>query len=159
VIVAIRLDPDGVAPRRRTVRGFTLIELMITLAIVAILSSLAAPSFRELVATQRVRSAVSALNESLWLARSEAIKRNAAVEFAFANVGNGWSVTAGATTLHTQDPFPGVGSGSGDFAFNAYGRLTRRDGLPLEIGVASAEIYRCVTVSSTGRSEVKDGKC
>ncbi len=132
---------------------------MITLAIVAILSSLAAPSFRELVATQRVRSAVSALNESLWLARSEAVKRNAEVVFAFASVGNGWSVKTGAATLHAQDPFPGVASGVGDFAFNSYGRLTKRDGLPLEIGVASADIYRCVTVSSTGRSQVKDGKC
>ncbi len=147
------------APWAEAQRGFTLIELMITVAIVAILSSLAAPSFREMTATQRVRTAVSALNESLWLARSEAIKRNTTVAFSFASAGGGWKVTAGAQTLHTQDPFAGVSSGAGEFAFNSQGRLAKREGLPLEVGVAGVDVYRCVNITSTGRSHVEEGKC
>lgn len=138
-------------------RGFTLIELMITVAIMALFASLAAPSFRDLIATQRMRSATSALTESLWLARSEALKRSTVVGFSFDNVNTGWEIKAGATTLHIQDAFPSITSGAGSFQFNAYGRLP--DAVKIELGVATANLYRCVTVSTAGRVIEKDGKC
>ena len=147
------------APDARAARGFTLVELMIVLAVVAIFASLAAPSFRELTATQKVRSAVSALNESLWLARSEAIKRNTDVEFEFDSVSSGWTIQVGGATLHSQDPFANVDSGAARFVFNGYGRLTSRDGVPLTVEVSQAGVARCVTVTSTGRTTVEDGAC
>ena len=140
-------------------RGFTLVELMIVLAVVAIFASLAGPSFRELTATQKVRSAVSALNESLWLARSEAIKRNADVAFEFDDVADGWTIQSGGATLHTQDPFSSVASGAARFVFNGYGRLTERDGVPLTVQVSDAGVAQCVTVTSTGRTTAEDGAC
>ncbi len=57
--------------------GFTLIELMVVVAIVAILAALAAPSFADLLRRNRLSAAVSALQVSLSLARSEAVKRGA----------------------------------------------------------------------------------
>jgi type IV fimbrial biogenesis protein FimT len=57
--------------------GFTMIELMVVVAIVAILASLAAPSFSELLRTNRLTAASSALQVSLSLARSEAVRRGA----------------------------------------------------------------------------------
>ncbi len=148
---------------RRPAGGFTLIELMVTVAVVAIFASLAAPSFRQLIAKQRLRSAASALTESLWLARSEATKRNTAstVGFSFSNVANGWSVqdlgASPVVTLSTQDPLPAVSSGAGNFQFNAYGRMTGAG--TVQIGVASLGIYRCVSVSTTGRATSTDGAC
>ena len=56
--------------------GFTLIELMVVVAIAALLQSLAAPSFRGFVNSMRLTAAVNSLFTSLLLARSEAIKRN-----------------------------------------------------------------------------------
>lgn len=55
--------------------GFTAIELIVVVAIVAILTALAAPSFTPLVERWRVMQAVDGLQSSLYFARSEAIKR------------------------------------------------------------------------------------
>jgi type IV fimbrial biogenesis protein FimT len=157
-------DVDTAKPR-----GFTLIELMVTIAIAAIFATLAAPSFRELIAKQRERTASSALVESLWVARSEALKRNVAVGFPYSSVANGWDVKvvgdATIPTLHTQDGFSALNSTTStganiQFTFNQYGRLASGGNVWVEIGSPIAtSVKRCVTVSLTGRATAKDGAC
>ena len=66
--------------------GFTLVELMITVVIVAILMALAGPGFRELLERNRLQSSASNLYTSLMLARSEALKRNQPVIMCKRNV-------------------------------------------------------------------------
>ena len=58
---------------KAALRGFTIIELMATIAMAAILLTLAAPSFTELLANNRMRSEVFALRALLSEARSEAL--------------------------------------------------------------------------------------
>src|SRR5258708_13935928 len=89
--------------------GFTLIELVVTLTVLAILATVALPSYQNFVLTQRVRGASYDLMTSLVFARSEAIKRNASVSMTQAAGGwaQGWTVSAGALTLRTQDPYGG----------------------------------------------------
>lgn len=55
--------------------GFTVIELMVVVSILAILVALAAPSFTPLIERWRIRQAVSGLESAMYFARSEAIKR------------------------------------------------------------------------------------
>lgn len=64
---------------RRASRGVTLVELMVGLAIVAILAMAAAPSFSDYIANSRLRESGNVLYSQALLAQSEAIKRNTVV--------------------------------------------------------------------------------
>lgn len=59
--------------------GFTLVELMVTVAIAAILLSLGVPSFQEYIRNSRLVSRTNDFIGALHLARSEAIKRGGRV--------------------------------------------------------------------------------
>ncbi|MFZ2209111.1 MAG: GspH/FimT family pseudopilin [Porticoccaceae bacterium] len=67
--------------------GFTLIELMVTIALLAILIAAVAPSFRGLLLDNQAATQANALVGSLMLARSEAIKRNVPVVVCRSNTG------------------------------------------------------------------------
>jgi type IV fimbrial biogenesis protein FimT len=62
--------------RMDAIYGITIIELLVSLAVVAILSSIAAPSFISLIQDNRLVTQLNELQASLSFARSEAIKRN-----------------------------------------------------------------------------------
>ena len=59
--------------------GFTLIEMMVVIALVAIILSLAVPSFRELIARNKLEGVAGEFATDLQYARSEAVARNALV--------------------------------------------------------------------------------
>jgi type IV fimbrial biogenesis protein FimT len=65
-----------IGPLRRAARGFSLIELMITLTIVAILLMLGVPNFQIWVANSKIRSAAEALQNDLRLAQQTAVAQN-----------------------------------------------------------------------------------
>lgn len=68
------------APRTRTRlaarHGFTLIELLVTVALIAIITVLAAPSFNSAILSNKLAAFSNSFVASAQLARSEAIKRN-----------------------------------------------------------------------------------
>lgn len=57
-------------------KGFTLLELMVIVAITGVLLTLAAPSFIDLIRSTRLTTVTNQIIGGLTLARSEAIKRN-----------------------------------------------------------------------------------
>jgi type IV fimbrial biogenesis protein FimT len=88
----------GLASRRRSAGGFTLVEVMITVAIMAILAAAAAPSIRDLVQRNRISAYSNELISVLALTRSEAIRRGTTAELKSVTGGSpltaGWQVEA-----------------------------------------------------------------
>jgi len=66
---------------RRVASGFTLIELMVTITLLAILLSMAMPSFTTWVRNAQVRTVSDALQNGLRLAQAEAVRRHRQVVF------------------------------------------------------------------------------
>lgn len=64
----------------KTIRGFTLIEMMLVVAIVAIIASMAIPAFRDMVASNRQMTAANSLISTFNLARNEAITRSTSID-------------------------------------------------------------------------------
>ena len=91
-------------------RGFTLIELLITIAVLGIVMTMAAPSFVDLINSNRLKSAAFDLVVSLNYARSEAIKRNTDATLTPAGGGwsSGWSVQAAGQTFKVFEAPAGV---------------------------------------------------
>lgn len=78
--------------------GFSLIELMITIAVLAILVALAAPSFSSIINANRITGQTNELVSSLQLARMEAVRRNEAVRVCRTSNGTTCDTTTGAWT-------------------------------------------------------------
>lgn len=71
-------------------RGFTLIELMVTVSLAAILLVVAVPSMQEMLATQRVRTAASEMQMAAQETRSAALKYNRRAIAQPVNSTDGW---------------------------------------------------------------------
>lgn len=151
----------------RKPKGFTLIELMVVVALAAIMASLAAPSFKSFVSAQRIKTAASDFVMTAIFARSEAIKRNADVTIAPATAGvtgwkAGWTVEVGGTQISQQQAYTGVtfSGPSSAITYNGTGRLSAAVTTMTIIGTDG--IARCVAFDLSGMpksSKSSSGTC
>jgi len=121
--------------RARKNRGFSIIEMVIALGIVALLFKLAVPSFRTWLQNTQIRTAAHSITDGMNVARQEAIHRNVPVQLQLTSLSDGtseawsvtevtagtlvqqWSSTEGASTTKILQPTGGI------ITFNALGRV------------------------------------
>jgi type IV fimbrial biogenesis protein FimT len=76
-------DKEGRVVLKAGMRGFSLIEMMIGLALLGILLSMAAPSFGLFLRNTQIKNAAETTLAGITLARAEAVRRNTSVRFSF----------------------------------------------------------------------------
>jgi len=86
--------------RVSSMRGFTLIELMIILILLSIVMGIAIPNLSRLIRNHQIETQAQTFNSLLQLARTEAVVRRTSVSLS--NNGNAWSVSTGGQTLRTE---------------------------------------------------------
>ncbi len=138
-------------------RGFSLIELMVVLALAGILMLAGLPSFREWLLNSQVRTAAASINNGLQLARAEAVRRNVFVRFRLNSTTlaglSDWDVAAsgdvGATFAVAVQSAPSAeGSGTTRVGVSTASQPTPPFTVPIAPGVG---LPASVVFSSFGR--------
>ncbi len=150
-------------------RGFTFLELMITLTVAGILSALAFPSFVTMTKNNRLTTQANDFILALNLTRSEAVKRGTpATITASGSWTNGWTVAATAGTVRIGDALQDSMALTNDNANTvitysssgtAAGNTVNAPGIFELCDDRTGEIGRQISISTTGRVEVDDFTC
>ncbi|MFA5242202.1 MAG: GspH/FimT family pseudopilin [Sulfuricella sp.] len=155
--------------KKTSTGGFTLIEMMITIAIAGVLLAIAVPSFRDLIINNSISTQANDFISGLALARSEAIKRGTSVRVtaAGADFGSGWTIWVDANANAAIDAgealrehealktgFALVGSGFTNNAEIQYRSTGTSDSSGVFTLCYSGYTGRLISVSLTGRASV-----
>ena len=126
--------------RASRTRGFTLIELMIGLAIAALLVMLAMPGYSVWIADAQIRSGAESIASGARFAQSQALARNTRIDFVLdpTTATGGWQVVQFIDTTVLQQATFAEGANLASFAvlpvgettvsFDGLGRITKDDG-------------------------------
>jgi type IV fimbrial biogenesis protein FimT len=160
--------------RRRLEDGVTLIELVVTLALLAVLVALAVPSFSDAGLPSQLRAVADKLVGAVQFARSEAIKRDTTVvlcasadgqtcDAGATNWNEGWIVTSGGlpAPLLTEPAAPNgyhvtPAAGSAAISFQSSGLGATPESFTLCRSTPRPGTQeRVVTISAVGRPSVQ----
>jgi type IV fimbrial biogenesis protein FimT len=161
-------------------RGFTVLELMVTVAVTAVVLSIGVPSFLSVIETNRAVTHTNELVATLNIGRSEAVRRGAPIVVCSSTDGatcagstdwsTGWVIRTTAATPEVLGVWPARSGGAGVLSANVnqiqfQARGTMPPGAPplLQLRLphcADAENQgRDVSVNSAGRISITRVQC
>lgn len=162
-VIALPASRLQVRDRADRVRGYTLVELVVTLSVLTVLVTLAAPAFAELVASQRVQIAAMDLLTSLLRTRSEAIKQNVNVTMSPAGSAwsDGWVVEAGGQSIDVHKAAANVSivPNVASVTYRNSGRISGALAPRFEFSSTQTATKRCVQIDLSGRPVVTRSAC
>lgn len=136
-------------------KGFTLIEAMVVVVLLAVLAALAMPSFTTMIANQRVNSATQELLTLLQFARAEGVYKR--TESAVTVTGQKWEAKVGNKVLREatlSDVVSVAASSSGGVIFEVSGQARPASGgantYTVSVSAANASRVQCVGVTRAG---------
>lgn len=155
---------------KNRISGFTLIEMMVTIAVLGILVAVALPNYRAFVLSSRMTAQANEFVASINMARSEAVKRNAVVTISAKDDGwgDGWVITDAANNVLRDHPALAGGStfsnadGSAAIAFQPNGRAQLAGATTFNLCNPDTSIApgRNIILNPSGRAQVdKPGTC
>jgi len=95
----------------RSVKGFTLIELMVTIVLAAIVISIALPSFERSIASNQLQSTTQDLVSTINTARMQAVstRQDMVIDPVGGDWANGWTLIYGADSVEDNKTFNPAG--------------------------------------------------
>ena len=143
---------------RRLSGGFTLVELLVAMALIAILAAIGVPAYQNIVTSNRITTEINGLVTHLQFARAEAVKRGQNVTVTSNNGNNwegGWVVAdANNNALKTQQAFQGgdtLTATLGAITYDRNGFTTNATTLTLHDQANTVAYRKCVVVSAVGQ--------
>lgn len=160
-------------PTLKNIRGFTLIELMVTVAVLAIILSIAIPSVSAILLNNRISTAADELRTAVQSTRSEAVKRKKTIVLCRANADfskcadsgtdwrTGWLMMYGNEVLKIWETSPGIEVSGSDNKIEFLGTGMPRDSYTFKVNAqgCSNAVQYIIEINNIGSIKSRKSSC
>jgi type IV fimbrial biogenesis protein FimT len=146
---------------QKNVQGLTLLELLVTMAVIAVFAAIGVPSFSTFMANERLAVATNELYNAYRFARNEALKTSSPMTLAAVDSTNwakeGWQVTNsdGDVLFKSKVPHSSITVSASVITVLGRGSVAA----PANYSVTGASGTNYICILGSGQSQLQSGTC